>query len=75
MLPALGGVELIRQLRANGIKAPAMIISGQPVDLDGKVLRELDVRKTILKPFSLVGVLAAVNLLTGCAPAQEEDEA
>ncbi len=85
-MPGSGGVELVRQLRAGGVKAPAVIVSGRPVDLDGKLLRELGVRKTFLKPFSLAEILKTANVLTGGAPERtaggnarervpEEDEA
>ena len=64
-LPGPGGIELVRQLRANGMSAPAMLASAVPVDVSKELLQELDIREVMLKPFNLATFLEKVNQLVG----------
>ena len=63
-LPGLSGVELIRQLRSEGIQVPALMLTSRADELDKVVGLNAGADDYVTKPFALAELLARVNALT-----------
>lgn len=62
------GLRLIRQIRETGCRAPVIVISGWPQDLEGTP-EEAMVSRVMVKPVGMAVLLAAVAELTKSASA------
>ncbi|MBZ5577503.1 MAG: response regulator [Acidobacteriia bacterium] len=65
---AAEGLKLIRQIRATGCRAPVIVISGWPEDLESSPEAQL-VSRVMVKPVGMAALLAAVAELTTAASA------
>lgn len=61
MLPRLNGFEVLRQLRAEGIRVPAIVLSARDAELDIVMGLELGAEDYVTKPFGLAELLARVK--------------
>jgi two-component system cell cycle sensor histidine kinase/response regulator CckA len=61
MMPVMGGVALVRQLRELNSKLPIVITSGLTDETSRAELAELDVAEFVLKPLDVSSLLAAVQ--------------
>jgi hypothetical protein len=61
MMPTMGGVAFIRQLRELNAKLPIVVTSGLTDDTSRAELAELDVAEFLMKPLDVSSLLAAVQ--------------
>lgn len=61
VMPGLGGVALVQQLRARGWKKPVVLMSGHPLEEELETLQQLDVAAWLLKPCSFMDITRALN--------------
>jgi two-component system, OmpR family, alkaline phosphatase synthesis response regulator PhoP len=61
MLPRLNGFEVLRQLRAEGIRVPAIVLSARDAELDIVMGLEFGAEDYVTKPFGLAELLARVK--------------
>ena len=54
------GLKLIRQIRASGCRAPVIVLSGWPQDLEGK-LEEGLVSRVMMKPVGIDDLMKAIG--------------
>jgi len=60
-MPGMNGLELIRALRTASSKVPVLLISGTLDSPFQSAAKEFDAVETLVKPFKLVELLAAVD--------------
>jgi len=70
MMPKLDGIELLRELRKEGIMSRAIIISGLLKEVTRKLLPSNNVAGVLPKPFSPVALAKLVREALQEAPAQ-----
>ncbi len=63
-LPGLSGVELIKQLRADGNRVPILMLTSRADELDKVVGLNAGADDYVTKPFALAELLARINALT-----------
>ena len=74
MLPGLGGLELIEELRAAGVKTPVIVLSAKRSTDDKVACLERGADDYLAKPFDFPELLARVNaLLRRTQPAGEAE--
>jgi DNA-binding response OmpR family regulator len=61
MLPRHNGFELLRQLRAEGVDAPTIVLSARDAELDIVMGLELGAEDYVTKPFRLAELLARIK--------------
>lgn len=74
-LPNVDGLEICKQLRANGDATPLMIVSARSTELDRVLGLELGADDYVVKPFGVMELVARAKALfrrAGAALAQEE---
>ena len=59
-MPAVGGIDLVRRIRANDVDVPVIAMSGNP-DAVSDELSNLDVWHLLLKPFDLDEILPKIS--------------
>lgn len=62
-LPGLGGLELCRQLRAEGMRVPLLMLTARAAELDRVLGLELGADDYLAKPFSVLEFQARVKAL------------
>ncbi|MEK7704843.1 MAG: response regulator transcription factor [Myxococcota bacterium] len=75
MLPKVSGHDVCRQLRAQGLETPIIMLSARGQEIDKVVGLKLGADDYITKPFSFMELLARVEAVlrrsrTGCTPAK-----
>lgn len=75
MLPIRGGLELLRELREEGLKAPVLILTAKGDENDRVLGLELGADDYVTKPFSLRELIARVKALLRRAGAVAADGA
>ncbi|KAA3620113.1 MAG: DNA-binding response regulator [Calditrichaeota bacterium] len=63
MLPQKNGEEVCRDLRAQGVRTPILILTSKSQELDKVLLLELGADDYVTKPFSVREVLARINAI------------
>jgi len=61
MLPRINGFEVLRQLRAEGIRVPAIVLSARDAELDIVMGLEFGAEDYVTKPFGLAELLARIK--------------
>ncbi len=61
MLPQLGGIELIRELRLSDVDAPILVLSAKDQEADKVLALSIGADDYITKPFGLAELLARVR--------------
>jgi two-component system, OmpR family, alkaline phosphatase synthesis response regulator PhoP len=61
MLPKLNGLEVLRQLRADGSRVPIIMLSARGAETDKVIGLELGAEDYVTKPFGLAELLARVR--------------
>lgn len=61
MLPRLNGFELLRQLRAEGVRVPTIVLSARDAELDIVMGLEFGAEDYVRKPFGLAELLARIK--------------
>lgn len=62
MLPHMNGFEIVKQLRAEGVVTPVIMLSARNHEMDKVLGLELGAEDYITKPFSLAELLARVRV-------------
>lgn len=62
MLPHMNGFEIVKQLRAEGVDTPIIMLSARNNEMDKVLGLELGAEDYITKPFSLAELLARVRV-------------
>ena len=62
MLPLMNGFEIVKQLRAEGVDTPIIMLSARNNEMDKVLGLELGAEDYITKPFSLAELLARVRV-------------
>ena len=63
MLPGINGFDICKQLRADGIKTPILMLTGKGEEIDKVMGLELGADDYVTKPFSIKELLARVKAL------------
>lgn len=63
MLPGINGFDICRQLRADGVKTPILMLTGKGEEIDKVMGLELGADDYVTKPFSVKELLARVKAL------------
>src|SRR5688572_20156179 len=61
MLPRLNGFEVLRQLRAEGVSVPTIVLSARDAELDIVMGLEFGAEDYVTKPFGLAELLARIK--------------
>lgn len=61
MLPRLNGFEVLRQLRAEGMRVPTIVLSARDAELDIVMGLEFGAEDYVTKPFGLAELLARIK--------------
>jgi DNA-binding response OmpR family regulator len=61
MLPRLNGFEVLRKLRAEGMRVPAIVLSARDAELDIVMGLEFGAEDYVTKPFGLAELLARIK--------------
>jgi len=61
MLPRLNGFEVLRQLRAEGVRVPTIVLSARDAELDIVMGLEFGAEDYVTKPFGLAELLARIK--------------
>ncbi len=61
MLPRLNGFEVLRQLRAEGVNVPTIVLSARDAELDIVMGLEFGAEDYVTKPFGLAELLARIK--------------
>ena len=64
MMPRKSGIDALRELRAEGIDTPALIVSAHQDGEDAGAPKDLEVSGYISKPFDFEALLASIEELT-----------
>jgi DNA-binding response OmpR family regulator len=75
MLPGMSGLEVLRQLRSEGLATPIIIVSAKGQELDKVAGLELGADDYITKPFALNELMARVRAVLRRSPPSEEEGA
>jgi DNA-binding response OmpR family regulator len=68
MLPKLGGLEVLKKLRASGSDAPILILTAKGNEIDKVLGLRLGADDYVTKPFGLMELMARVEALLRRAP-------
>ena len=63
MLPGINGFDICKQLRADGVKTPILMLTGKGEEVDKVMGLELGADDYVTKPFSVKELLARVKAL------------
>jgi DNA-binding response OmpR family regulator len=63
MLPGINGFDICRQLRADGVRTPILMLTGKGEEIDKVMGLELGADDYVTKPFSVKELLARVKAL------------
>lgn len=63
MLPSMNGVDICKQLRADGIQTPILILTSKGTELDKVMGLEIGADDYVTKPFSVRELIARVKAL------------
>jgi DNA-binding response OmpR family regulator len=63
MLPGLNGFDICKQLRADGVKTPILMLTGRGEETDKVIGLELGADDYVTKPFSVKELIARVKAL------------
>jgi DNA-binding response OmpR family regulator len=63
MLPSMNGMEICKQLRADGIHSPILILTSKSTELDKVMGLEIGADDYVTKPFSVRELIARVKAL------------
>ncbi len=74
MLPRMGGLELIRSLRASGTQIPILVLSAKGQEADKVAGLDLGADDYVVKPFSLKELLARIAAALRRRRARPEEE-
>lgn len=61
MLPRLNGFEVLRQLRAGGVRVPTIVLSARDAELDIVMGLEFGAEDYVTKPFGIAELLARIK--------------
>src|SRR5688572_14040680 len=61
MLPRLNGFEVLRQLRAEGVRVPTIVLSARDAEMDIVMGLEFGAEDYVTKPFGLAELLARIK--------------
>jgi two-component system, OmpR family, alkaline phosphatase synthesis response regulator PhoP len=61
MLPKLNGFEVLRQLRAGGVRVPTIVLSARDAELDIVMGLEFGAEDYVTKPFGIAELLARIK--------------
>ncbi len=64
MMPRKSGIDALRELRAEGIDTPAMIVSAHQNEMDAGAPEDLDVAAYVTKPIDFDRLFASIAELT-----------
>jgi DNA-binding response OmpR family regulator len=64
MMPRKSGVEALRELRAEGVATPALIVSAHQDEGDAGAATELEVNGYLTKPIDFDALFASIEKLT-----------
>lgn len=73
MLPHVNGFEIVKQLRAEGVATPVIMLSARNHEMDKVLGLELGAEDYITKPFSLAELLARVRVVLRRADKRETE--
>lgn len=65
MMPGKSGIDALRELRAEGIDTPALIVSAHQDEMDIAAPEELDIDGYVPKPIDFERLFASIAELTG----------
>lgn len=71
MIPTMNGFEVLRRLRAEGIRTPVLVLSARGAEMDKVTGLDLGAEDYVTKPFSLAELLARIRTLLRRAASQE----
>ena len=71
-MPRMGGLELVRRLRAKGFAGKILVLSGELLDEDISAYEELNVDMMMSKPFDFDELEQAMAVLNKKAPVLAE---
>jgi len=75
MLPGLGGLEILRQLRRNGQRTPVLVVSARDSEADRVLGLEIGADDYLIKPFGMRELVARCRALMRRAEPPVEEEA
>ncbi len=64
MMPNKSGIDALRELRAEGVQTPALIVSAYQDGADGGALTDLEISDYVTKPIDFERLLASILELT-----------
>jgi DNA-binding response OmpR family regulator len=64
MMPRKSGIDALRELRAEGVDTPALIVSAHQDEMDAGAPNELDVSGYVTKPIDFDSLFASIAELT-----------
>jgi DNA-binding response OmpR family regulator len=64
MMPNKSGIDALRELRAEGVQTPALIVSAHQDGADAGALTDLEIRGYVTKPIDFERLLASILELT-----------
>jgi DNA-binding response OmpR family regulator len=64
MMPRKSGIDALRELRAEGVKTPALIVSAHQDEMDAGAPNDLDVSGYVTKPIDFDSLFASIAELT-----------
>lgn len=65
MMPRKSGIEALRELRAEGVETPALIVSAHQDEMDAGAASDAEVSGYLTKPIDFDRLFAAIAELTG----------
>lgn len=68
MMPRKSGIDALRELRAGGLRTPALIVSAHQNSDDADAPRDLDIAGFVTKPIDFDRLLEEIATLTGGEP-------
>ena len=70
MMPRVSGVDALRQLRADGVDTPALIVSAHQDEMDAGAPAEIEVQGYIAKPIDFDRLFGCIAELTAGGPSR-----
>lgn len=64
MMPRKSGIDALRELRANGVKTPVLIVSAHQDEMDADAATDVEVSGYITKPIDFDLLFASIAKLT-----------
>jgi DNA-binding response OmpR family regulator len=74
MLPRLNGFEVLRQLRAEGVNVPTIVLSARDAELDIVMGLEFGAEDYVTKPFGIAELLARIKAVLRRPRLDERDD-